>query len=105
MHIGQQDITAHVNFSALYHWGLKYGLDYTGYTSQQHFLRSLGIANHIQQMEQMGKKYCSNEAQVFDLSYRFLSEMSAKLSVLIQHKGIYKPLQCLQLHSDMRYYF
>ncbi|MCW3117472.1 MAG: hypothetical protein JWM28_1554, partial [Chitinophagaceae bacterium] len=34
IHIGDQDITSHVNFSALYHWGLKNQLDYTGFTTQ-----------------------------------------------------------------------
>lgn len=38
--IGQQDITAHVNFSALHHWGLQYGLEPAGFTSQAHFLLS-----------------------------------------------------------------
>lgn len=99
LHIGDQDITAHVNFSALYHWGLKCGLGYSGFTTQQYFLRSLGIANHIQQMEQKGKAYCRNEAEILNLSYRFLTEMSGKLKVLIQNKGINAPLQCLQFNS------
>jgi SAM-dependent MidA family methyltransferase len=98
-HVGEQDITAHINFSALYHWGLKYGLAYSGFTTQQYFLQSLGIASHIQQMEQKGKAYCRNKEEVFNLSYRFLTDMSSKLKVLIQNKGIDAPLQCLQFNS------
>src|SRR5690606_23599763 len=49
--IGAQDITAHVNFTALNHWGKKYGLEYTGYTTQDHFLRSLGLVNYLRQLE------------------------------------------------------
>jgi len=99
IHVGDQDITAHINFSALYHWGLKYGLDYSGFTTQQYFLRSLGIAHHIQQMERKGRAYCSNEGEMLNLSYRFLTGMSSKLNVLIQNKGINKQLQCLQFNS------
>ena len=41
--IGRQDITVHVNFSALTHWGKKYGLETNGFTTQDHFLRVAGI--------------------------------------------------------------
>jgi len=49
--IGQQDITAHVNFSALVHWGEKFGLDCCGFTSQSNFLRSLGLMNYLRKLE------------------------------------------------------
>jgi SAM-dependent MidA family methyltransferase len=41
--IGQQDITAHVNFSALDYWGQQYGLECAGYTLQSHFMHGLGL--------------------------------------------------------------
>src|SRR5688572_28894887 len=41
--IGEQDITAHVNFSALHHWGLKNGLCFSGFTTQANFLLALGL--------------------------------------------------------------
>ena len=42
---GLQDITAHVNFSAVLHAGLESGLALAGYTSQAHFLINLGITD------------------------------------------------------------
>ncbi len=44
---GQQDITSHVNFSALIRWGGEAGLDDAGFTSQSHFLLNLGILDFL----------------------------------------------------------
>ena len=78
--IGEQDITSHVNFSALHHWGLKNGLQYSGFTSQAYFLLGLGLAAHTQQT-----KADPNTAQ---LLHTLLVDMGSKLKVLIQQKGI-----------------
>ncbi|TVQ88444.1 MAG: SAM-dependent methyltransferase [Chromatiaceae bacterium] len=43
VHIGLQDITAHVDFSALAAAGRAAGLDLAGYTTQAHFLLGCGI--------------------------------------------------------------
>ncbi|WP_072870073.1 class I SAM-dependent methyltransferase [Desulfofundulus thermosubterraneus] len=45
--VGQQDITAHVNFSALMQWGREAGLHPAGYTTQMDFLLNLGIVEAI----------------------------------------------------------
>jgi SAM-dependent MidA family methyltransferase len=50
-HIGEQDITSHVNFSALHHWGLKNGLESCGFTEQGYFLRSLGLMEYLRTLE------------------------------------------------------
>lgn len=42
-HVGGQDITAHVDFSALKRWGEEQGLRALGYSSQGAYLVSLGI--------------------------------------------------------------
>jgi SAM-dependent MidA family methyltransferase len=47
--IGQQDITAHVNFSALAHAGLDLGLRLAGFTTQTHFLLGTGLTDLLQQ--------------------------------------------------------
>ncbi len=44
---GEQDLTSHVNFSALKHWGEKVGLVPLGFTDQSHFLLGLGILDLI----------------------------------------------------------
>lgn len=41
--IGEQDLTAHVNFSSLKKWGEEFGLKTVGYSSQGTYLISLGI--------------------------------------------------------------
>jgi SAM-dependent MidA family methyltransferase len=44
---GLQDITAHVNFSAVARAGVEAGLSLLGYTSQSHFLINLGITESL----------------------------------------------------------
>ena len=53
--IGQQDITAHVNFSALKFWGAKHGLDNCGFTNQSQFLLGLGLTEHLRKLEEKEK--------------------------------------------------
>lgn len=88
IHIGEQDITSHVNFSALYHWGLKYGLEYCGFTDQGHFLRGLGIADYLRALENTDKNDGDDHRSEALLAHNLLVDMGSKLKVLIQRKGI-----------------
>lgn len=89
--IGEQDITAHVNFSALGHWGLQNGLEHCGFTNQAYFLRALGLVDHLKKMEESGKyKHASNQEKAF-MIHTFLMDMGSKFKVLIQHKGLQQP--------------
>ncbi|MBD2744191.1 class I SAM-dependent methyltransferase [Coleofasciculus sp. FACHB-1120] len=45
--IGQQDITAHVDFTALERWGDRCGLALVGFTKQALFLMALGLGDRI----------------------------------------------------------
>ena len=85
--IGTQDITSHVNFSALIHWGSKNGLGECGFTDQSHFLLALGVQDYI-------KKAISHEKDIFIaakkasiLTHTLLMDMGNKFKVLIQEKG------------------
>jgi SAM-dependent MidA family methyltransferase len=49
-HIGEQDITAHVNFSSLKKWGEELGLRTDGYCPQGTYLVSLGIDQAITEL-------------------------------------------------------
>src|SRR5208283_3404823 len=49
-HIGEQDITAHVNFSSVRKWGEELGLRTEGYCPQGTYLVSLGIDELITEM-------------------------------------------------------
>ncbi len=48
INVGQQDITAHVNFTALEQWGEAVGLQSLGFTQQGLFLMALGLGDRLQ---------------------------------------------------------
>lgn len=48
INIGEQDITAHVNFTLLQKYGEKIGLSLVNYTSQALFLMELGLGDRLQ---------------------------------------------------------
>jgi len=88
--IGKQDITAHVNFSALCYWGKKYDLQCSGFTTQAHFLRSLGLMNYLRKLELENPE--NNRDSVFQV-HQLLMDMGNKFKVLIQQKNV----QCKML--------
>ena len=81
--IGEQDITTHVNFSALDHWGRRKGLEVGGFTNQTHFLQGLGLTGRLRIREQNGM-----EEKDRDQLRTFLMDMGRQFKVLIQHKGM-----------------
>jgi SAM-dependent MidA family methyltransferase len=86
--IGEQDITAHVNFSALRYWGQQYGLDYCGFINQGHFMHSLGLTEHLRNEEQQIKFNNITEYKKIFLLQTLLLDMGSKFKVLIQSKGM-----------------
>ena len=95
--IGKQDITAHVNFSALSHWGEKYGLIPSGLINQAQFLLSMGYRDYVVSMAEPGKSMLEAARKVAFLTHTLLVDMGNKFKVLIQEKGIVnaKPLKGL----------
>ena len=89
-HIGQQDITAHVNFSAIIHWAEKQGLKTCGYTDQCHFLLGLGFKKALEDQFSLEKNVIYAARQVSVISHTLLFDMGLKYKVLIQEKGISK---------------
>lgn len=87
-HIGEQDITAHVNFSALSHWGKKNGLTETGFTDQGAFLSSLGFRQELLKSLAKDTDVVLAARKATWLSKTLLLEMGSKYKVLIQHKGV-----------------
>jgi SAM-dependent MidA family methyltransferase len=75
-HIGEQDITTHVNFSALDRWGSRHGLEHCGYTNQTRFLQGLGLTSRIHHLG------------ISAPQLRTLLEMGTKFKVLIQRKNL-----------------
>jgi len=84
-HIGEQDMTSHVNFSALDHWGKKFGLELCGFTDQAHFLLGLGIDEYLKKLqEQSPTDYYKKMLPVKSL----IMDMGETFKVLIQEKGV-----------------
>ncbi|MCF6404102.1 SAM-dependent methyltransferase [Chitinophaga filiformis] len=87
-YIGEQDITAHVNFSALHHWGLKNGLECCGFTEQGYFLRALGLMDYLRTGGQnVESEHLSHPEKAMSI-FRLLNDIGTKLKVLIQQKGL-----------------
>jgi SAM-dependent MidA family methyltransferase len=89
---GEQDLTSHVNFTALDLWGRRAGLLRTGLVTQSQFLVALGRGNEFADL------YESGEGEMEKLRARLLLKnlihpegLGEKFQVLIQHKGIREP--------------
>ncbi len=86
--IGEQDITSHVNFSALCHWGFKNNLICCGLTNQGSFLLGLGFKEHLRKILENGGDVVSMAKKEAALSYTMLIDMGLKYKVLIQRKSV-----------------
>jgi SAM-dependent MidA family methyltransferase len=89
--IGLQDITAHVNFSALKFWGAKHGLNNCGFTNQSQFLLGLGLTEHLRKLEEKENNSFEVRKKLMML-HTLLMSMGKKFKVLIQQKGLTNPL-------------
>ncbi|MEG5047188.1 class I SAM-dependent methyltransferase [Microcoleus sp. B4-C1] len=91
INVGRQDLTAHVNFTALERQGEVCGLDVVGFTQQALFLMALGLGDRIASLS-------TNDAEVLDVA-TFLRRREALhelidpmglggFGVLVQSKGL-----------------
>ncbi|MEO8046462.1 MAG: SAM-dependent methyltransferase [Nitrospirota bacterium] len=85
IHVGEQDMTAHVDFSSLASVGETQGLHVTGFTNQMSFLMGLGAEEMIGRLEP--------ESTAFRAAIHLLRPdgMGSTFKVLVQHKGINRP--------------
>jgi SAM-dependent MidA family methyltransferase len=88
--IGEQDITAHVNFSSLKKWGDEFGLKTLGYCPQGTFLISLGIDEVINEMYGSSPDYESEILKIKGLI--FPHGMGESHKVMVQYKGEGTPI-------------
>ncbi len=90
--LGEQDITAHVNFTSLIKKGEEVGLRLTGLVPQYQFLIALGLLDEIESLE---RGMSEIDALQLRLSVKHLIEpevgMGEVFKVLIQHKGMGEP--------------
>jgi SAM-dependent MidA family methyltransferase len=87
---GQQDLTAHVNFTALETWGKRSGLESSGLTSQTSFLLALGQKSEFADLYDEGQGEAERTKARLQLKTLIHPEgMGERFQVLIQQKGVY----------------
>lgn len=86
---GEQDLTAHVNFSALIDGGKAAGLTLAGFTTQERFLMALGEANEFADAYDPGQTELEKLQARLKLKRLIHPEgMGNVFKVLIQHRGV-----------------
>jgi SAM-dependent MidA family methyltransferase len=85
---GEQDLTAHVNFTALEVWGKRSGLETAGFTSQTAFLLALGHGNEFADLYDEGQSEAERTKARLQLKTLIHPEgMGERFQVLVQQKG------------------
>lgn len=89
---GEQDLTTHVNFSALIDAGREAGLALTGFTTQERFLMALGEADEFAALYEPGQGEVEKLDGRLKLKRLIHPEgMGNIFKVLIQHRGVTMP--------------
>jgi SAM-dependent MidA family methyltransferase len=92
LYIGEQDITAHVDFTALQRQGEKVGLETLGLTQQGLFLMALGLGDRLSQITQTEvnePQELQNRLQQRDALHQLINPMGlGGFNVLIQGKRL-----------------
>ena len=89
---GEQDLTAHVNFTALDLWGRRAGLERTELVSQAQFLLALGRRNEFADLYEEGQNEVERiRARLLLKNLIYPEGMGETFQVFIQHKGIEAP--------------
>jgi len=85
---GEQDLTAHVNFTALETWGKRSGLETEEFTSQTAFLLALGQPNEFADLNDPGQNEAEQVHARLQLKTLIHPEgMGERFQVLVQRKG------------------
>ncbi len=95
---GEQDLTAHVNFSALIDTGKEAGLEFTGFTTQERFLMALGEASQFSELYEEGQTEVERLQARLNLKRLIFpgetdgpAGMGTLFKVLVQHRGVQSP--------------
>jgi SAM-dependent MidA family methyltransferase len=83
--VGQQDLTAHVDFTSLALAGQDVGLEVTGFTNQLHFLIGLGIESAFAGLDPESPQSAAMRELLRP------DGMGTTYKILIQHKGMSAP--------------
>jgi len=83
--VGQQDMTAHVDFTSLALTGRDAGLEVTGFTNQLHFLMGLGIESAFAGLD-------PESSEISGMRNLLRPDgMGTTYKILVQHKGMAAP--------------
>lgn len=95
IHIGEQDITAHVDFTALETFGSAVGLRSLGFTQQGLFLMALGLGDRLNRLSQINSTRAAKPTDIQAIMHRrealqqLINPMGlGNFGVLIQSKGL-----------------
>lgn len=92
INIGRQDITAHVNFTALELWGQLCGLEKVGFTQQGLFLMALGLGERIASLSSSNATEGKDILEVLqrrEALHQLINPMGlGGFGVLVQGKGV-----------------
>lgn len=106
INIGKQDITAHVDFTALENWGKNCGLDTIGYTQQGLFLMALGLGERLAHLSHTSQPIAQPISQILQRRQALHQLIDptglGNFGVLIQSQGLtetqrLQPLQGLKI--------
>jgi len=87
--VGLQDITAHVDFTALAEAAVEDGLSVAGFTTQAHFLLAMGIEQRVASLDMEQQVKAAQQIKQLVLP----SEMGELFKVIALTRGIDVPLQ------------
>ncbi|MEL0588375.1 MAG: class I SAM-dependent methyltransferase [Planktothrix rubescens PR222] len=100
LNIGRQDITAHVNFTALQLYGKDWGIDAVGFTQQALFLMALGLGDRISALSQPSNYSISEILQRRECLHSLIDPMGlGNFGVLLQSKGLSPSQQQIPLQG------
>jgi SAM-dependent MidA family methyltransferase len=87
--VGQQDITAHVNFTALERYGKQWGLENIAFTQQGLFLMALGLGDRIAAVSTTPGLDIATALQRREVLHQLIDPMGlGNFGVLLQSKGL-----------------
>jgi SAM-dependent MidA family methyltransferase len=86
---GEQDLTAHVNFTALREWGARQGLETMGLVTQTAFLLALGKGNDFEDLYDQGMDESNRLRARLQLKTLIYPEgLGERFQVLLQQKNV-----------------
>ena len=94
-HMGQQDITCHVDFTSLMRLGDGRGLTTAGYTTQREFLNNLGFASYLEHLDTQGLSEARREFNRRAMMSLVDPEEYGGFKVLAQSKGAGRDIELL----------